>query len=122
MKPTLLICSAALALASGLAAAKDTPKAQTTTQQYVSMCNKKSDVAAQNYCHGFGQGVYEAYLITRHPQRAKNFICIPEPGEPREIVLSKFIAWSANHPQYNNMSAADTILRYLGETYPCKKA
>ena len=122
MKPTLLICSAVLALTSAASMAKDTPKASTTTQQYVAMCQNKTDSAAQNFCHGFGQGVYETYLITRHPKRAKPFVCIPEPGQSRQDMVNSFVTWTARHPQFNNASAADTILRYLGETYPCNKA
>ena len=122
MKPVLLVCSLALAMTSAVSAAKDTPKASTTTQQFVAMCQNKADGAAQNFCHGFAQGAYETYLITRHPQRAKHFICIPEPGQSRQDMINAFIGWSSNHPQFNNMSAADTILRYLGESYPCKKA
>lgn len=122
MKPALYVCSAMLALASASAFAKDTPKASTTTEQYVAMCQSKSDSTAQNFCHGFGQGVYETYLITRHPKRAKHFICIPEPGQSRQDMINNFVSWTAKNPQFNKMSAADTILRYLGESYPCKKA
>ena len=122
MKPALLMCSVVLAATSTASLAKDTPKASTSTQQYVAMCQNKADSAAQNFCHGFGQGVYETYLITRHPKRAKHFVCIPEPGKSRQEMVNDFVAWSSKHPQFNNASAADTILRYLGETYPCKKA
>lgn len=122
MKPALFISSAVLALASAATYAQDVPKASTTTEQYVAMCQNKSDSAAQNFCQAFGQGVYETYLITRHPKRAKHFICIPEPGRSRQEMLDHFVSWTAKNPQFNNMSAADTILRYLGESYPCKKA
>ena len=122
MKPTFLICGVVLAATAVPSMAKDTPKASTTTQQYVAMCQNKADAAAQNFCHGFGQGVYETYLITRHPKRAKPFVCIPQPGQSRQDAVDGFIGWSAKNPQFNDASAADTILRYLGETYPCKKA
>ena len=121
MKPTLLICSAVLALTTTASMAKDAPKASTTTQQYVAMCQNKTDTAAQNFCHGFGQGVYETYLITRHPKKAAPFICAEKAALSRQEHLDAFLVWAGNHPQYNQISAADTILRYLGETYPCKK-
>lgn len=97
------------------------PKAHTSTETYVQMCANKTDVAAQNFCHGFGQGVYETYLITRHPKKAPAFICTESAGLTRQEHLDAFIKWTSANPKYNQLSAADTILRYLGENYPCKK-
>jgi hypothetical protein len=85
------------------------------------MCNQKTDVAAQNFCHGFGQGVFETYLITRHPKRAPAFICAENSKNTRQDYIDGFVKWSASNPKFNQMSAADTILRYLAETLPCKK-
>jgi len=45
------------------------PKAHTSTEAFVQMCTNKADGAAQNFCNGFGQGVYETYLMTRHPKK-----------------------------------------------------
>lgn len=97
------------------------PKASTTTQEYVAMCSKTNDVSAQNFCHGFGQGVYETYLITRHPKRAPAFICAEKSQSTRQDYINGFVKWSASNPKFNQSSAADTILRYLAETLPCKK-
>lgn len=97
------------------------PKAHTSTQVFVEMCEKKSDGAAQNFCNGFGQGVYETYLITRNPKNARPFICLENNAMTRQEHIDGFIKWTKTSPQYNQMSAADTILRYMGETYPCKK-
>ena len=117
-----IIAVTCLALASASAAMAQTPpKASTTTAQYVAMCQQRSDLAAQNFCHGFGQGVFETYLISRHPQKAPPFICAENSGLTRQDHIDAFIKWTAANAQYNQMSAADTILRYLGETYPCKK-
>ena len=96
------------------------PSAETSTEAFVKMCNNKSNVSEQNFCHGFGQGVYETYLITRHAKKAKPFICAGDSQKTRQQHIDGFTAWSAQNPQYNQMSAADTILRYLGENYPCK--
>lgn len=112
-------CVAFLSLTAPASA--QVPKASTSTQEYVAMCTKTSDAAAQNFCHGFGQGVYETYLITRHPKKAPPFICAQNSKNTRQDYINGFIKWSASNPKYNQMSAADTILRYLGETLPCKK-
>lgn len=124
MKKLLLTgCVALLGSSSVMAqsAPKGAPVAQTSTAAFVNMCENKKDVAAQNFCHGFGQGTYETYLVSRHPKTAKPFICVGEPPMTRQEHIDAFVKWSGSHPQYNQMSAADTILRYLGETYPCKK-
>lgn len=127
MKKLLLAASLALIASSASYAQKTAkpagapPKAETSTEAFVKMCNNKTNVAEQNFCHGFGQGVYETYLITRHPKNAKPFVCIAGDSKAtRQEHLDQFNAWATKNPQYNQMSAADTILRYLGETYPCK--
>lgn len=120
MKKIVAVTCLALAGAS-TAMAQQPPKAATTTAQLVAMCQQRSDVAAQNFCHGFGQGVFDTYLISRHPKNAPAFICAEGNGLNRQQHLDNFIKWTSANPQFNQMSAADTVLRYLGETYPCKK-
>ena len=120
MKKIIAVTCLALASAS-TAMAQQPPKASTTTAQYVAMCQQRTDLAAQNFCHGFGQGVFETYLVSRHPQKAPPFICAESSGLTRQDHIDAFIKWTAANAQYNQLSAADTILRYLGETYPCKK-
>lgn len=122
MKFKFALAGACVALLSAASAVNaQVPKASTTTQEFVAMCSKTTDVAAQNFCHGFSQGVYETYLITRHSKRAKPFICAESSKNTRQDYINGFMTWSASNPKFNQISAADTILRYLGETYPCKK-
>jgi hypothetical protein len=122
MKLTFAIAGACAALLSATAPAlAQAPRGSTSTQDYVAMCSKTADVAAQNFCHGFGQGVYETYLITRHPKKAPAFICAAESKNTRQDYINGFVKWSAANPKFNQMSAADTILRYLAEILPCKK-
>ncbi len=111
-----------LLLSAANTAIAQAPKSSfTSTQDYVAMCSKKTDVAAQNFCHGFGQGLFETYLITRHPKKAPAFICAENSKNTRQDYIDGFMKWSASNPKFNEMSAADTILRYLAETFPCKK-
>ena len=122
MKKIGIIASSACAiLLSGTSVFAQTSNGVTTTQQFVDMCKKTTDVASQNFCQGFGQGVYETYLMTRHPNKAPNFICAENSKATRQEHLSAFIKWSAANPKFNGVSAADTILRYMAETFPCKK-
>ncbi|MDN3988680.1 Rap1a/Tai family immunity protein [Zwartia vadi] len=120
MKKIIALTCLAFASAS-TAMAEQQPKASTSTAQLVSICQQRSDVAAQNFCHGFGQGVFETYLISRHEKKAPPFICAEGTRLSRQEHLDNFIQWTAANPKFNQLSAADTILRYLGETYPCKK-
>ena len=116
-KQIALLC---LALASATATAQPAPSAQTTTEKFVTLCTNKSDPTAQNFCNGYGQGLYETYQITRHPKNAPDFVCLQGSTLTRQQHIDNFVKWSAANPQFNQASAADTILRYLGETFPCK--
>lgn len=89
MKLTFAAAGACVVLLSATAPAQaQVPRASTTTQEYVAMCAKTTDVSAQNFCHGFGQGVYETYLITRHPKKAPPFICGKTPRALARITLT----------------------------------
>jgi hypothetical protein len=117
-KHIALLC---LALASATTSAQQAPAATTTTEKFVGLCTSTADVAAQNFCHGYSQGLYETYLVTRHPQKAPSFVCAQTSTLTRQQHIDNFIKWSAAHPQFKQASASDTILRYLGETFPCKR-
>lgn len=118
MKKTIVAVSLAV-LAGGAAHAQNTP-AITTTQTMVSMCKNTGSSADQNFCHGFAQGVYETYVVSRHPRQNPEFICFKDPKPSRKQALDGFIAWTAKNPQFADKSAADTMLRYLAGAYPCK--
>jgi hypothetical protein len=118
MKKTLLIASLTLVAAS--VAHAETPSTVTLTGPYVAMCQNKTNIAEQNFCHGFGQGVYDTYLMSRHPEKAPPYVCPPAPGPKRTAVLEAFVVWANQNTQYTNKSAADTLIRYLADRFPCK--
>ena len=117
-KQLALLC---LTIASATTSAQQAPAATTTTEKFVGLCANTADTAAQNFCHGYGQGVYETYLVTRHPKSAPSFVCAQNSTLTRQDHINNFMKWSATHPQFKQASASDTILRYLGETFPCKR-
>jgi hypothetical protein len=117
-KQLALLC---LIIASATTSAQQAPAATTTTEKFVTMCANTADAAAQNFCHGYGQGVYETYLVTRHPKSAPSFVCAQNSTLTRQDHINNFKKCSATHPQIKQASASDTILRYLGETFPCKR-
>lgn len=90
------------------------------TQEMISICQDRAE-SAQNFCNGYAQGVYDMYVSNVHPTRNPAFICFPNPGPSRAEVIKGFIAWASGQPQFNGLPAADTMMRYLGTTYPCKK-
>jgi hypothetical protein len=111
-------------LASGListAALAQTPlpNSDASTAAFVALCQNRADVDAQNFCFGFGEGVYQSFIVQRGP-KAKPSICLPK-GVSRDAVLVEFLLWTQAHPQYSADYAAKTILRFLGGRYPCAK-
>ena len=90
-----------------------------STSALVDVCKNASDSDAQNFCFGFGEGVYQAYLANRSPN-AKPTICFKEAGSSREMILQEFLVWTQNHPQFNQERAAKTLMRFFTQAYPCK--
>ena len=118
MKKAIVAISLAF-LASGAAQAQNNPGV-TTTQTLAKTCSATSNASDQAFCHGFGQGVYETYVMSRHPKRSPEFICFKDKRPSRDQVMMDFVAWTAKNPQFADKSAADTLLRYLAGVYPCK--
>jgi len=124
VKKTILIASTALMSFSALAAAPATQPTQrvTSTTEIVQLCKDKANPQLQAYCNGFGQGVYDSYLVTRHPKTAPSKICVKQPAPQRQQVLDEYVAWAEANPAIGNMPAAESALRFLAERFPCQTA
>lgn len=122
MKKVILF-SAALLSASVFAApaAQQEPAHAMTTAQVVDLCKHKESPQAVGFCNGFGQGVYDSYLVTRHPKKAPSTICVKQPAPQRQQVLDDFMAWAGDHPEYDAKPAAESVLRFLSDRFPCGK-
>jgi len=121
VKKTILIAGAALLSVSAFAAAPAKPSTKVlSTEELVTLCKDKANPQSQSYCGGFGQGVYDGYLMTRHPKKAPNTVCIPQ-GSKNEQVVQEFISWTEANAKYNNKPAADAVLAFLSNRYPCGK-
>ena len=96
-----------------------------TTQDYVGLCSTSpSDpmyAAAMGFCHGFGVGAYQYYQAATAGPEAKPFICPPEPTPPRTEIVQMFLAWSREHPEYMGERPVDSLFRFLGEKWPCRR-
>ncbi len=123
MKKVLILASAAAISVSAFAApaAKQESVRVLSTADLVSVCKQKNDVQATSFCNGFGQGVYESYLVTRHPQKAPSKICVKQPAPERQQVLDEFLAWAEKNPQMNDKPAAEAALRFMAHRFPCAK-
>ena len=95
------------------------PKNDASTQALVALCKDLNDVDAQNFCFGFGEGVYQSYLANRNPQ-LKPSICLSSESGTREAILQAFLTWNQSHPQFNQELAAKTLIRFFSEQYRCR--
>ncbi len=91
----------------------------------VTLCTTQPDdenyIAAIHFCQGFVVGAYQYYQEMVRSSTTARFVCLPDPSPSRNEAIAAFSDWANAHPQYLKDSAVDTMFRYLGETYPCKK-
>jgi hypothetical protein len=118
-RTTLLVMFAALFVQSNTFAQTNLPKNDASTAALIDLCKNLDDVDAQNFCFGFGEGVYQAYLASQNPKR-KPGICFASNTGTRELILQEFLAWNQVNPQFNQERAAKTLVRFFEAKYPCK--
>ena len=118
MKKTLLLAAASLALP--ILASADSNVRVLSTQQLVDACKLMQDPEQKAFCIGYVSATYDTYLVTRHPEVSKSFICPSQPAPKRDDVINDFIQWSDSHQEFDAQPAADNVLRYLAERFPCK--
>jgi hypothetical protein len=107
-------------IATGALSQTPLPNSDASTAAFVALCQNRADMEAQNFCFGFGEGVYQSFVMQRSAN-AKPTICMPK-GMSRDTVLSDFLVWTQARPQHNGDYAAKTIIRFLTSRYPCSKA
>ena len=114
----VLIVLAALAAFSGLVQAQETIKV-VSTQELANLCKLPASPESRSFCIGFTTSVYETYLATRHPQRAKPFICVKQPAPARDDVISDFVKFAQANQQVADKPAAGVFLGFLAARFPC---
>ena len=119
LRRAALFFAATGAISTGVLAQTPLPNSDASTAAFIALCQNRADVEAQNFCFGFGEGVYQSFVMQRGPN-SKPTICIPK-GMSRDTVLSEFLVWTQARPQYNGDYAAKTIIRFLSSRYPCAK-
>jgi hypothetical protein len=119
MKKVLVIL-ASLAAFSGLAQAQETIKV-VSTQELANTCKYPASAESKSFCIGFTTAVYETYLATRHPQRAKPFICVKQPAPARDEVISDFVKFAQANQQVAEKPAAGVFLGFMATRFPCAR-
>ena len=114
-----LAISTALLLQANTFAQSDMPKNDASTAALVELCKNLNDADAQNFCFGFGEGVYQAYLANRNSKQKMSIYFSSEAGT-REVILQEFLVWNQNNPQFHQERAAKTLVRFFEAMYPCK--
>lgn len=120
MKLLNITSAIALVLACQFAHAQAAlPENDASTGALVDLCKNSNDQDAQNFCFGFGEGIYQSYLANT-ASNAKHSICFSQTRDTREMILQEFLAWSRAHPQFNQERAAKTLMRFFMQKYSCK--
>ena len=117
MKKFLMIL-AAFAAFSSLAQAQETIKVL-STQELVNVCKLPASPESRSFCIGFTTAVYETYLATRHPQRAKPFICVKQPAPARDEVIGDFVKFAQSNQPVADKPASGVILGFMATRFPC---
>jgi len=119
MKKVLAAFSAIVAF-SGLAQAQE--KIQVlSTQELVNVCKLPASPESRSFCIGYSTAIYDTYLATRHPQRAKPFICVKQPAPSRDEVIKDFVNFAQANPQSADKPASGTVLGFLAMRFPCAR-
>jgi len=92
-----------------------------STQELVDVCKLPASPESRSFCIGYTTAIYDTYLATRHPQRAKPFICIKQPAPLRDEVIGDFVKFAQTAPQLGNEPASGTVLGFLAMRFPCAK-
>jgi hypothetical protein len=119
--PVILTLMTSMAcLSQTVYAQKDLPVDDASTAAFIELCKNPNDEQGRSFCFGFGEGVYQAYLVNRSPN-AKPTICFTNKSETRNEILQKFLAWNAVNPQFSQERAAKTLMRFFTKNYSCNQ-
>ncbi len=132
MKLTRPAAAALLALAPALFAAPsafavtEADFAAKTTGDLVNLCSadpKEGSMAtaALNFCHGYAQGAVTVQMEIQAASKRPKLFCFPDPAPTRTQSLSEFVTWAKADPTRLTQPAADGLMGFLHERFPCGK-
>ena len=118
----VLIFLAAVAAFSGLVQAQPNAGVKVlSTQELVDVCKLPASPESRSFCIGYSTAIYDTYLATRHPKRAKPFICVKQPAPSRDEVIADFVKFGQETPQAADKPAAGVFLGFLAARFPCAR-
>ena len=123
----MMAAVACLAATSSTArAAVDVNSVPRTTGDLVALCSTQEadpmHAAAASFCHGFALGAVTVEIERDRASRAPALFCLPETPPTVQQGIASFVAWANASPARLAEPAADGLMRYLDETYPCPEA
>jgi hypothetical protein len=93
-----------------------------SAQELVNYCKLPASPDSRSFCIGYTTAIYDTYLATRHPQRAKNAVCVKQPAPKRDEVIADYVQFiSQTAPMLANDPAAGTFISFLSMRFPCAK-
>jgi len=118
----VLVFFAAIAAFCGLAQAQPNAGVKVlSTQELVNVCKLPASPESRSFCIGYSTAIYDTYLATRHPQRAKPFICVKQPAPSRDEVIADFVKFGQENPQTADKPASGVFLGFLSAKFPCAR-
>jgi hypothetical protein len=125
MAMAALGCIAAMGAGSARAQVSDDAFLARTTGDIATLCAVKptnaSDmrgVAAVHFCQGFAVGAFQVLRQQQLAMRTQLF-CPPETLPTRNAAIADFVQWAGQHPDQMQLTAAEGLLVYLEQKYPC---
>jgi hypothetical protein len=70
-------------------------------------------------CEIYGQAVYDTYRVLVATAELPNIICVKQPAPTRNEVIKEYVTWAKADAQLANVPAAQTMLRFLTQRFPC---
>jgi hypothetical protein len=128
MRPTRLALAAALATALSVPAlAQPAPQESgfpvRNAGELATLCEAKAPdprmAAKLNFCFGYAQGV--VHMEQARGAAARKF-CFPTPTPSRASTMGAYAKWVKGTPANAGSPTAESVIKFMVETYPCKPA
>jgi hypothetical protein len=96
-----------------------------TTADLVALCSVGDTdplrVQAVYFCEGYVAGANHFYQSEQGSPGTPQLYCLPNPPPSRTDAIELFVAWARNNAAYMNERPVDTLMRFAGATWPCKR-
>jgi hypothetical protein len=95
----------------------------TNTQDLVDICSTAQDdplyPEAIAFCHGFVVGAYQYHVALFGVGKSHSVVCLTDPKPTRVQAIERFLAWTKAHPEYGKEKPAESLTKFMVETWPC---